>query len=70
METVGDSYMAVGGAPEMVEDHAERICNIALGMLWEARTVRDPVQDQPFHLRCGIHTGPIVAGVVGQKMPR
>ena len=31
VETVGDSYMSVGGIPDMVEDHCEIICHLALG---------------------------------------
>ncbi len=39
---VGDSYMTVGGVPELVDNHCEMICHVALGMIWEARTVMDP----------------------------
>ncbi|TMS35786.1 hypothetical protein L596_003109 [Steinernema carpocapsae] len=70
VETVGDSYMTVGGLPDIVENHAEKICHVALGMLWEARTVLDPITSKPLQIRAGIHCGPIVAGVVGAKMPR
>uniref|UniRef100_A0A0K0FYJ9 guanylate cyclase n=1 Tax=Strongyloides venezuelensis TaxID=75913 RepID=A0A0K0FYJ9_STRVS len=70
VETVGDSYMTVGGIPEVYENHCELICHVALGMLWEARTVEDPVLKKPLQIRAGIHSGPIVAGVVGAKMPR
>ena len=31
VETVGDNYMSVGGIPDMVEDHCEIICHLALG---------------------------------------
>ncbi|KAI1727011.1 heme NO binding associated domain-containing protein [Ditylenchus destructor] len=70
VETVGDSYMTVGGVPDQVDSHCEKICHLALGMLWEARTVIEPVNNTPLLVRCGIHCGNIVAGVVGQKMPR
>ncbi|CEF68837.1 Adenylyl cyclase class-3/4/guanylyl cyclase domain and Heme-NO binding domain and Haem NO binding associated domain and NO signalling/Golgi transport ligand-binding domain-containing protein [Strongyloides ratti] len=70
VETVGDSYMTVGGIPEVTENHCELICHVALGMLWEGRTVEDPVLKKPLQIRAGIHSGPIVAGVVGAKMPR
>uniref|UniRef100_A0A7E4UWW8 guanylate cyclase n=1 Tax=Panagrellus redivivus TaxID=6233 RepID=A0A7E4UWW8_PANRE len=70
VETVGDSYMTVGGVPENNEQHCENICHVALGMIWEARTVIDPVSGEPLIVRAGIHSGPIVAGVVGAKMPR
>lgn len=35
VETVGDSYMTVGGVPESVSDHCERICHLALGMVFK-----------------------------------
>ncbi|EFO98139.1 CRE-GCY-36 protein [Caenorhabditis remanei] len=70
VETVGDSYMSVGGIPDNTEDHCEVICHLALGMVMEARTVCDPITNTPLHIRAGIHSGPVVAGVVGAKMPR
>jgi len=70
VETVGDSYMTVGGVPELVENHCEKILNLSLGMIWEARTVMDPVTNSGLLVRCGVHSGNIVAGVVGIKMPR
>ncbi|EPB77204.1 adenylate/guanylate cyclase catalytic domain protein [Ancylostoma ceylanicum] len=70
VETVGDSYMSVGGIPDITDDHCEVICHLALGMLMEARNVADPISGKPLHIRAGIHTGPVVAGVVGAKMPR
>ncbi|KAK6764350.1 hypothetical protein RB195_024613 [Necator americanus] len=41
-----------------------------LSMLMEARNVTDPISGKPLYIRAGIHTGPVVAGVVGAKMPR
>ncbi|CAB3410391.1 unnamed protein product [Caenorhabditis bovis] len=70
VETVGDSYMSVGGIPDVVDNHCEVICHLALGMIMEARTVCDPITNTPLHIRAGIHSGPVVAGVVGAKMPR
>jgi len=67
---VGDSYMTVGGVPDLVNNHAEKVCHVALGMVWEARSVMDPVKNQALEIRCGIHSGNIVTGVIGLKMPR
>lgn len=39
-------------------------------MLYEACSVVDPIQKKPLSIRAGIHSGPVVAGVVGAKMPR
>ncbi|KAJ1372921.1 hypothetical protein KIN20_035232 [Parelaphostrongylus tenuis] len=47
VETVGDSYVTVGGIPEQIEEHAEIICHVAIGMLWEARSVVEPINKKP-----------------------
>ncbi|PIO63686.1 adenylate/guanylate cyclase catalytic domain protein [Teladorsagia circumcincta] len=70
VETVGDSYMTVGGIPDQIAEHAEMICHVAIGMLWEARSVAEPVSKKPLQIRIGIHSGPIIAGVVAVRMPR
>lgn len=70
VETVSDSYMTVSGIPEYTPEHAENMCHVALGMMWEARSVMDPVTKTPFLLRIGLHSGTIIAGVVGTKSPR
>jgi class 3 adenylate cyclase len=62
--TSGDSYMAVAGVPVPVEDHAERIAEAALA-------IRDRIAsregDIDVQVRIGIATGPVVAGVIGEK---
>ncbi|XP_051782585.1 guanylate cyclase soluble subunit beta-2 [Erpetoichthys calabaricus] len=70
VETIGDAYMVVGGVPVPADSHAERVANFALGMRIAAREVKSPVTGQPIQIRVGIHTGPVLAGVVGEKMPR
>ncbi|XP_059821989.1 guanylate cyclase soluble subunit beta-2-like [Hypanus sabinus] len=70
VETIGDAYMVVGGVPVPVASHAERVANFALGMRIAARKVKNPVTGNPIQIRVGIHSGPVLAGVVGQKMPR
>ncbi|CAJ0574730.1 unnamed protein product, partial [Mesorhabditis spiculigera] len=62
--------MSVGGIPDQTEDHCEIICHLALGMVYEARNATDPISGRPLQIRAGIHSGPVVAGVVGAKMPR
>uniref|UniRef100_A0A8C8LSB1 guanylate cyclase n=1 Tax=Oncorhynchus tshawytscha TaxID=74940 RepID=A0A8C8LSB1_ONCTS len=59
VETIGDAYMVVGGVPIPADSHAERVANFALVMRIAAREIR-----------VGLHTGPVLAGVVGDKMPR
>ncbi|XP_062815731.1 guanylate cyclase soluble subunit beta-2-like [Anolis carolinensis] len=70
VETIGDAYMVVGGVPVPVANHAERVANFALGMRIAARQVMNPITDKPIQIRIGMHTGPVLAGVVGEKMPR
>ncbi|XP_043927980.1 guanylate cyclase soluble subunit beta-2-like [Protopterus annectens] len=70
VETIGDAYMVVGGVPLPVVSHAERVANFALGMRAAAKEVMNPVTGEPIQIRVGIHTGSVLAGVVGEKMPR
>ena len=42
METIGDAYMAVGGAPVKNELHAARICDMALDMVDAIQDLKDP----------------------------
>ncbi|KAK0143323.1 Guanylate cyclase soluble subunit beta-2 [Merluccius polli] len=70
VETIGDAYMVVGGVPVATASHAHRVANFALGMRLAAREVNNPVSGQPIQIRVGLHTGPVLAGVVGDKMPR
>ncbi|XP_041482647.1 guanylate cyclase soluble subunit beta-2-like isoform X2 [Lytechinus variegatus] len=70
VETIGDAYMVVGGLPIPVASHAARIANQALGMMVICKEVMSPVTREPIGIRVGIHSGPVVAGVVGEKMPR
>ncbi|XP_029597170.1 guanylate cyclase soluble subunit beta-2 [Salmo trutta] len=70
VETIGDAYMVVGGVPIPADSHAERVANFALGMRIAAREVTNPITGQPIQIRVGLHTGPVLAGVVGDKMPR
>lgn len=66
IKTIGDSYLAVGGLPLPRADHAEAVAEMALGML---ETVRDLNSDSgiSLHVRIGLNTGPVVAGVIGRK---
>jgi len=66
IKTIGDAYMVVGGLPEPCSNHAIAIAEMAL----EMREVIQQYQtdkNEPFRLRIGINTGPVVAGVLGVK---
>ena len=64
IKTIGDAYMAAAGLPVPRPDHAEAIADFALAMLDTLEAVNATI-DVPFQLRIGIHTGPVVAGVIG-----
>ncbi|KAI4878906.1 hypothetical protein NFI96_006257 [Prochilodus magdalenae] len=70
VETIGDAYMVVGGVPIPVSSHAEQVANFALGMIMAAKEVTNPITGGSIQIRVGLHSGPVLAGVVGEKMPR
>lgn len=70
VETIGDAYMVVSGAPEITVYHALNICNMALDMISSMVELSDPSTGGHMRIRVGIHSGTTVAGVVGIKMPR
>lgn len=62
IKTIGDAYMAASGIPEPNPDNAEAMVSFAVAMLEAIRRI-----DPEFQLRIGIHTGPIVAGLIGES---
>jgi class 3 adenylate cyclase len=70
IKTIGDSYMCVGGLP--VPDENAVMKSILAGLEMQAfmtnrKVERDTVGLPAFEMRVGIHTGPVVAGIVGVK---
>ncbi|XP_025405016.1 soluble guanylate cyclase 88E-like isoform X2 [Sipha flava] len=70
VETIGDAYMVVSGAPMTEDNHAEKVCNMALDMVEAIKDLKDPSTKSHLQIRVGIHSGAVVAGIVGMKMPR
>ncbi|CAJ0596905.1 unnamed protein product [Cylicocyclus nassatus] len=70
IDTVGDNFMTVAGIPDEFPEHAEMMCYTAIGMLWEARSVLEPVSKKPIQVRIAIHSGPLVAGVIASETPK
>lgn len=66
IKTIGDSYMVAAGLNSHQDDSAEAIARMALDMQ-EAITQFSNDLGQPFQIRIGINTGPVVAGVIGIK---
>uniref|UniRef100_A0ABD2W0E8 Guanylate cyclase n=1 Tax=Trichogramma kaykai TaxID=54128 RepID=A0ABD2W0E8_9HYME len=72
VETIGDAYMVVSGLPiKNGNNHAGEIASMAMDLLEAAKKHTIPHRpNEPLRLRIGIHSGPVVAGVVGLIMPR
>lgn len=66
IKTIGDEYMLAGGIPLARADHAQAVAQAALQML-EVIQALNKEQDEPLALRVGIHTGEVVAGVIGSR---
>jgi len=63
IKTVGDAYMVVGGVPLPRSDHAQAVAQMALEMLAVVSRLRRQWPD--LQIRIGIHSGPVVGGVIG-----
>ena len=66
IKTIGDAYMAVAGVPVSHERHADNAIEMAGEMLKFINSIKDPVGN-PLQMRIGIHSGSVVAGVIGRK---
>lgn len=65
IKTIGDCYMVAAGVPRPREDHAAALVDLALAM-------NEAVSERIFHdhrlrFRMGIHSGPVMAGVIGSR---
>lgn len=70
IKTIGDSYMCAAGVPRPLRHHAAHAVAAGLQMLAVTHTWRQQKQaaGQPYWaVRIGLHTGPVVAGVIGTK---
>ncbi|MDP6885023.1 MAG: adenylate/guanylate cyclase domain-containing protein, partial [Rhodospirillales bacterium] len=66
IKTVGDAYMVAAGLPDPRPDHAEATADLALDMQAETARISEEF-GVPLGLRIGINTGPVVAGVIGER---
>lgn len=70
IKTIGDAYMAAGGLPTPNSTHASDVVKAALEIkqFMEEGKAKKIARNQPFfEIRIGVHTGPVVAGIVGVK---
>ncbi|KAH9507560.1 Nitrogen permease reactivator protein [Bulinus truncatus] len=71
VETIGDAYMTVCGCPEPNPDHAPVMADMSLALL--DSVIHFVIPHRPnnqLRIRIGLNSGPVVAGVVGNTMPR
>jgi adenylate cyclase len=66
IKTSGDLYMVVGGLPTPRSDHVDAMADMALAMQKTVAQTEWP-DALPMQMRIGIHCGPVVAGVIGER---
>ena len=68
IKTIGDSYMCASGLPTPNKDHALNMVKAAKEMVEFVKISKNLENGLPhFEMRIGIHSGPVVAGIVGIK---
>ncbi len=70
IKTIGDSYMCAGGIPEENNSHPEDVVRAALEIqqfMQDQKKEKESHNEMFFELRLGVHTGPVIAGIVGTK---
>ncbi|MBK9318002.1 MAG: hypothetical protein IPM91_03640 [Bacteroidetes bacterium] len=70
IKTIGDAYMCASGLPVPTYTHALDMIQAAIEIrnyMLERKKEKEAKGEIPFLLRIGIHTGPVVAGIVGVK---
>ena len=65
IKTIGDCYMLVGGLPNPRDDHAHAVADTALEMVQALERINKN-RDIDLAMRIDIHSGPVVAGVIGK----
>lgn len=66
IKTIGDCYMLAGGVPEPFDDHAHAVIDAALEFCTALEDMRERTGGA-LRMRIGVHSGPIVAGVIGLR---
>lgn len=65
IKTIGDCYMMVGGLPNHRDDHAHVVADAAIEMVEALKRINEK-NGTELAMRIGIHSGPVVAGVIGK----
>jgi class 3 adenylate cyclase len=66
IKTIGDAYIAVAGVPIQSSNHAEQMAALALDMQ-QVIARHNCDTGQSLQIRIGLHSGPVVAGVIGKQ---
>jgi adenylate cyclase len=66
IKTIGDSYMAALGIPVPRPNHARIAAKLALDLVTAAQRLQSSLP-VPFLIRVGVHSGPVMAGVIGTR---
>ncbi len=64
IKMIGDAYMVVAGVPEQRSDHADVVAELALRMVADLEALNAD-SETALQIRIGIHSGPVVAGIIG-----
>lgn len=70
IKTIGDAYMCVGGLGDLSQNHATLATQAALAMrdtIHQLKKAKTQNQEAYWDIRIGLHTGPLIAGVIGHK---
>lgn len=70
LKTIGDSYMGAGGIPKACKNHAIHTCLAALEIqdfMKQSNELKNSKKLSQWEMRFGIHSGPVIAGVIGRK---
>ncbi len=67
IKTIGDAYLAVAGLPVTTAEQTENAVKAAMEIRDYIRNRRKQVGEKTFHVRIGLHTGSVIAGIVGIK---
>lgn len=66
LKTIGDAYMYAGGLPHPQPDHARRAVHAAMEIATYVESLHARADADGWRVRIGVHSGPVVAGVVGR----
>lgn len=64
IKLTGDGYVAAGGLPDPIDDHATRVVELGIAMIEASRDLREAAG---LELRVGIDSGAVSGGVIGNR---